>query len=68
MKGLKILVPEKKEQAEIVKSEFRLFTQLSTEKQSVDKLKLIKAGLMHDLLTGRVPVKVPEAAEAPAHA
>lgn len=32
------------------------------------KLRQLKAGLMNDLLTGLVPVKIPNAAEAPAHA
>lgn len=36
----------------------------NTEKSHLAKLKKLKSGLMHDLLTGRVRVKVPEATAA----
>ena len=51
-------LPNKEEQQRIIGTQKKLSTRIRTEEQYRDKLKLQKKGLMHDLLTGKVRVKV----------
>ena len=51
-------IPDIDEQHRIVKALDMLSSRINTENQYHDKLKLQKKGLMHDLLTGKVRVKV----------
>jgi len=62
---LLIQVPSPDEQKMICKRYNALKTKLLLEKDNLKKLQLQKSGLMHDLLTGQVPVKLndPEAAD-----
>ncbi len=57
--------PSKKEQFEIVKRISNINSKIDREKENNKKLKFIKFGLMHDLLTGKVQVKVEK--KEPAH-
>jgi type I restriction enzyme S subunit len=56
MDKLPILVPPLSEQVDIVNRINTYDTRIRTEEAYLDKLKLQKKGLMHDLLTGRVRV------------
>jgi type I restriction enzyme S subunit len=53
-----IIVPEKSEQQRLVEKVLIISNKLSMEQQIVLKLKKQKLGLMHDLLTGKVPFKI----------
>ena len=57
--------PPQKEQVEIAKRISNINRHIDKEKNSKHKLTKQKSGLMHDLLTGKVPVKVDQ--EEPAH-
>ena len=58
------VIPPNDEQLEISKRVVTFSKRLSSEEKFLEKLRKRKAGLMHDLLTGDVPVAVndPEAA------
>ena len=58
IKSFVIPVPDIKEQLKIIEPLNSQDIRLLAEKQYRDKLKLQKKGLMHDLLTGKVRVKV----------
>jgi type I restriction enzyme S subunit len=59
MKNLLIPNPRPAEQKSIVEA-FEVFSaRIRAEQECLDKLKLQKKGLMHDLLTGKVRVRVP---------
>jgi len=51
-------LPNKVEQQRIISTQKKLSTRIRTEERYLAKLKLQKKGLMHDLLTGKVRVKV----------
>lgn len=53
--------PKYEEQEAIVKRANTVDARLQTEKEKMNKLKKQKSGLMHDLLTGKVPVKIDQA-------
>lgn len=53
-------VPSSEEQVLIAQNAFGAKKRLGLEHQKLHKLKSQKLGLMHDLLTGKVPVKVEE--------
>lgn len=53
-----IVVPTKNEQQLLVERIISISDQIFVEQQVVSKLKKQKSGLMHDLLTGKVQVKV----------
>ena len=57
-KKFQIALPKKNEQQQINKRVQIVEDKLSSEKNTLSKLIAEKAGLMHDLLTGKVPVKV----------
>ncbi|NVF13472.1 restriction endonuclease subunit S [Vreelandella maris] len=62
LKQLKIALPSIKEQAAICSKFNRIQDLVEIEKRRLAKLQKQKTGLMHDLLTGEVPVQVePEA-------
>jgi len=58
IKSFKISVPDYKEQCRIIEPLNLYNTRIRAEEKYRDKLKLQKKGLMHDLLTGKVRVKV----------
>ena len=60
IRRLEIAVPDKAEQRRIISIETFAGTEIEAEQDMVSKLVLQKAGLMHDLLTGRVSVVVNE--------
>ena len=53
-----IQIPEENEQIEIVKKLDTVVKKIAEEKNVLDKLQKQKSGLMHDLLTGKVQVKI----------
>ena len=53
-----IVVPSKNEQQRLVERIQSITDKILTEQQVVSKLKKQKSGLMHDLLTGKVPVTI----------
>lgn len=55
-----IPVPEKSEQSAVSERLWRAQIRLQKEKAYRDKLDVQKSGLMHDLLTGKTPVKTEE--------
>jgi type I restriction enzyme S subunit len=61
LRNLEIVYPKRKEREKIVKIIGCHSTRIRTEEHYVNKLKLQKKGLMHDLLTGKV--RVDKAAE-----
>ena len=61
LKTLKLPVPPMPEQILIADRYTALSGQLRFEQERLGKLQLQKAGLMHDLLTGEVPVKIDDA-------
>ncbi|MDI3464989.1 MAG: Type I restriction-modification system, specificity subunit S [Nitrospira sp.] len=66
LRTLRLPVPHIEEQG-LIRSRYRSSShRIDVEQQHLDKLKQIKYGLMHDLLTGRVRVQVPEVAQASA--
>lgn len=64
MRELIVVKPCEDEQGKITRRFDAVVTKIETQKELLKKYKLQKAGLMHDLLTGEVPVHVdePEAA------
>lgn len=56
IEGLRIPRPNETEQSEIVKRLHALSSPISDSEQILAKLRRLKSGLMHDLLTGHVPV------------
>jgi type I restriction enzyme S subunit len=60
--------PSDAERNRIAKRLVAIENQLSNEETLLAKLSLHKSGLMQDLLTGKVRVKVDEADEVAAHA
>ena len=57
-RGLKIAVPPLREQQDTASRIKHLQKMLEQERAKLDKLKLQKTGLMHDLLTGKVPINI----------
>lgn len=55
-----IAIPSNPEQLKIVARVDLIQNRISTEDEYLEKLNLQKFGLMHDLLTGKVPVNVDE--------
>ena len=68
MHGLRFSLPPVEEQDEIVRQLNSIDNSLRVEAERNEKAKLVKSGLMQDLLTGKVRVKVDEAEEVCAHA
>jgi type I restriction enzyme, S subunit len=68
MRLMQIKVPELGEQDLIVASIVSQQSSLERTVETVEKLRSLKAGLMQDLLTGKVRVNVDEAEEIAAHA
>lgn len=64
LKTLKLPVPPMPEQILIADRYTALSYQLRFEQERLGKLQLQKSGLMHDLLTGEVPVKLDDAEAA----
>jgi len=62
--SVRIPVPSMDEQDRILELLSMAENEVQSETTSLYKLKKLKTGLMHDLLTGRVRVKVPEPASA----
>ncbi len=60
LKEVKLPVPKIEEQTEIQKRAATINEKLENENQYLSKLQKQKAGLMQDLLTGKVEVTVPE--------
>jgi type I restriction enzyme S subunit len=60
--SLPLLLPPEKEQQQIVAMLDAQDARLRAEEACCDKLKQLKKGLMHDLLTGRVRVQAEEEA------
>jgi type I restriction enzyme R subunit len=58
MKDLLVVLPSKNEQLTIVERLSSISAKLTTEDLFLSKILKQKSGLMHDLLTGKVPVKV----------
>lgn len=56
LKRLKLVVPVPEEQEKLKEIYLNLNSRLDSEREQLAKLKLEKAGLMRDLLTGKVPV------------
>ena len=56
IEGLRIPRPDETEQMEILKRLRALNSPISDSERILAKLRRLKSGLMHDLLTGRVPV------------
>lgn len=63
-----VIVPPKPEQPLVAERCFNLNRVLAREESLLVKLQKQKSGLMQDLLTGTVRVKVDEAEEVAAHA
>ncbi len=63
LKDLLVVLPSSDEQAVIESVLLTQKSEIQTEERQRDKLHLLKTGLMQDLLTGRVRVKVDEAEE-----
>ncbi len=55
---LPVPIPPRHEQAEIIRALDAVDACLQTDLEAAAKLRLLKMGMMHDLLTGRVPVVV----------
>ncbi len=60
MRELLVALPDLKEQERIRDKIKSVSGKLAIEKVSAEKLQAQKSGLMHDLLTGKVPVKIEE--------
>jgi type I restriction enzyme S subunit len=58
LKTLKLPVPSIDEQALINARYFKISTRILQDTKQLEKLRKQKSGLMHDLLTGKVPAKV----------
>lgn len=62
LKALQIPIPPKNERSEIIDQLSRSQERIQREEESIEKLRILKQGLMTDLLTGRVRVTdLPEA-------
>ena len=68
MERLLISFPQPDEQVEIGRRIQKLDVEIHSQLAHRDKLKVIKTGLMQDLLTGKVRVRVDEPEEAQPHA
>jgi type I restriction enzyme, S subunit len=68
VKAFPLLLPAPEEQAAIIAKVEAIDGQLASETAQRNKLTRIKSGLMHDLLTGKVRVKVDESVEVAANA
>ena len=68
MERLLMLIPSPSEQAEIGRRVLALESVHENLRSGLHKSSLTKTGLMQDLLTGNVRVKVDEAGEVAAHA
>lgn len=68
MGGLMFAWPQIEEQRRIAKLAQSHDAESNIERDHLEKLRLLKTGLMQDLLTGKVRVKVDEAEEVAAHA
>ncbi len=66
LKNLPICVPDPAEQYEILDRIEAAQSSIEAQNRQLDKLRQQKHGLMHDLLTGRVRVKVDESKESSA--
>lgn len=64
LNALKVVLPARPEQEEIVKNIDTYKTKISLEHSQLQKLKLLKQGLTSDLLTGRVRVKLDSSEDA----
>jgi type I restriction enzyme S subunit len=60
----RIALPKINEQKAISERLWSIDKMIKCEKTSLEKLSLLKAGLMHDLLTGKVPVAIDKAETA----
>jgi type I restriction enzyme, S subunit len=60
MKGLLVVLPDDKEQNRIVKRLDSIASEIFVEEEFLIKMEKQKSGLMHDLLTGKVPVTLSE--------
>ena len=58
LKSLKVVYPDPSEQKEIVNKLRPIMNHIRCLETQLNKLQKQKSGLMHDLLTGKVPVKV----------
>ena len=63
-RNLKVACPSLDEQTEITRRLTALNRKVGNEQSALQKHQLVKSGLMQDLLTGKVRVKVDEAEEA----
>jgi len=63
VRRLEMALPARAEQQRILEMAASIGDQLEAEQARVTKLLVLKAGLMHDLLTGRVRVHVDEIRE-----
>ena len=68
VRAFPLLLPSRDEQNTIVEQAEAIDRQIQNEQSRVQKHQQTKSGLMQDLLTGKVRVKVDEAEEACAHA
>ena len=59
--NLQFPIPTSFEQSRIVRPLQSLTAHIAQERKGLRKLKSLKRGLMHDLLTGEVSVAIPEA-------
>ncbi len=64
LKTLCLPIPTQLEQKRIFECYNAISSTLQSERDNLGKLKKQKSGLMHDLLTGKVPVKVAQAETA----
>lgn len=68
LRELLLPVPKLDEQELVYQMYYVCQAKILVETERLEKLKMEKSGLMHDLLTGKVRVKVEEASKAAAHA
>ena len=68
LRAMPLVVPKPSEQAIICEQIRSQNSWIIAEQTQRDKLRRLKTGLMQDLLTGKVRVKVDEAEEVAAHA
>ena len=68
VRRLKFTLPHPNEQKQIARRIRNLDDLLAKEKALLSKCQVQKSGLMQDLLTGKVRVKVDERVEVPVHA
>ncbi|MDP3479678.1 MAG: restriction endonuclease subunit S [Desulfoprunum sp.] len=65
LKTLRLPIPPPQEQERIFERYNAIKTKIDSERDNLEKLQKQKSGLMHDLLTGKVPVTIEQA--EPAH-